>query len=157
MKLVGVKSDAIVSGDYKDIGSPLRGMRPEERELFQQIVNDMYERFVDVVVAGRPQLDETAVRRLADGRIFTATQALQTGLIDRIASLRKAIDILKERTGSKRIRLVAYRRPLGYRPNYYAQPPVTTDGDVNLLNIDLPSWMDHTTPQFLYLWTPGRY
>lgn len=157
MNLIGVKSDAITSGEFKDIGSPLREMRPEERELFQQVVNDMYERFVDVVVEGRSELDDTAVRRLADGRIYTATQALEAGLIDRIASLREAVGMVKERIGSRRIRLVAYTRPPGYRPNYYAQPPYVTGGDVNLLNIDVPRWPYHTTPEFLYIWAPGAY
>ena len=154
MKLVGVEGDAITSGQYKDIGSPLRTMTPEEREMFQQIVNDMYERFVDVVVAGRPRLDEAAVRRLADGRVYSATQALEAGLIDRIASLREATEMLKERVGSKRVRLVAYQRPLGYRPNYYAQAPATPGGDINLLKFELPTLLEHTTPQFLYQWIP---
>lgn len=157
MNLVGVKSNAIISGEFKDIGSPLREMRPEERKLFQQVVNDMYERFVDVVVEGRSELDDTAVRRLADGRIYTATQALEAGLIDRIANLREAVGMVKERIGVRRIRLVAYTRPLDYRPNYYAQSPFVTGGDVNLLNIDVPGWPYHTTPQFLYIWAPGTY
>lgn len=156
MNLVGVKSDAITSGEFKDIGSPLRKMRPEERELFQHVVNDMYKRFVDVVVEGRSDLDEAAVRRLADGRIYTATQALEAGLIDRIANLREAVGMVKERIGSKRIRFVAYTRPFGYRPNYYAQTPYAI-GDINLLNIDMPGWPYHTTPQFLYIWAPGAY
>ena len=156
MNLIGVRSDAITSGEFKDIGSPLRKMRPEERELFQHVVNDMYGRFVDVVVEGRSDLDEAAVRRLADGRIYTATQALEAGLIDRIANLREAVGMVKERIGSKRIRFVAYTRPFGYRPNYYAQTPYAI-GDINLLNIDVPGWPYHTTPQFLYIWAPGAY
>ena len=171
MKMIGVKSEAITSGacrgqpSFKDAGSPFRAMRPEERELFQEVVNDMYERFIDVVVYGRPKLSEPSIRRLADGRIYTATQALEAGLIDRIASLRDTIDAVKERIGSKHVRLVAYHRPLGYRPNYYAQTPnhvgpTFQSVDVNLLNIDLSTWVERllpTTPRFMYLWAPGLY
>ncbi len=155
MNMIGVRSDAIISGTFKDTGSPYRAMRPEERELFQNVVDDMYERFIDVVVDGRPKLDEAAVRRLADGRIYTATQALEAGLIDRIATLRETIALAKKRAGIKRIRLVAYQRPLGYRPNYYARTPLPSGGDVNLLNIDLASWLSRSTPRFMYLWAPG--
>jgi protease-4 len=155
MQMVGVKSDAITSGAFKDAGSPLRPMRPEEREVFEQIVKDMYERFIKVVAAGRPGLEEADVRRLADGRVYTATQALEAGLIDRIMTMRGAIEIVKQRADLKRIRLVAYQRASGYRPNYYAQAPSARDGDVNLLKVDLPSLFDVTVPQFMYLWAPG--
>ncbi len=149
MGLIGVESNAITSGVYKDTGSPFRAMEPDERELFQAIVNDMFDRFVDVVVAGRPKLDEAEVRRLADGRVYTARQALEAGLIDRIAPMREAIVIVKKRAGVKRMRLVTFSRPYTYRPNYYAQSPGT---EVNLIktSLGLPSM----TPRFMYVWQP---
>jgi protease-4 len=131
-------------------------MKPEERELFQQVVNEMYDRFVSVVDAGRTKLDEPAVRRLADGRVYTAKQALEAGLIDRIATLREAVGLVKERVGSRSVRLVRYHRWHAYRPNYYAAAPDLPSGPVNLLNVDLRQWRASTTPQFLYLWAPGR-
>jgi protease-4 len=157
MDIVGVRTDAITSGAYKDSGSPLRSMRPEEREVFQTIVNDMYERFIDVVTRGRETLDEAAVRRLADGRVYTANQALKAGLIDRIATLREAIDLVKQRAGLKRVRLVRYHRPIEYRPTYYAQAPHPAAGDVNLINVELPDWLNRMSPRFMYLWTPGQH
>jgi len=152
---LGASADAITSGAYKDAGSPFRKMRPEERAVFQSIVDDMFERFVQVVNAGRADLDEQAVRKLADGRVYSAQQALEAGLIDRIATLRKSIDIVKERAGLHNVRLVTYHRPQGYRPNYYAMPPRTTGGDVNLLRLDLGTLFENTTPRFMYLWQPG--
>ena len=155
MQMIGVDSNAIASGPYKDSGSPLREMRPEERQLFEGIVDEMYERFVEVVDAGRPGLDEAAVRRLADGRVYTARQAREAGLIDRVTTMQGAIDLAKRRAGLKRVRLVAYQRPLGYRPNYYALTPYARSGDVNLLKVDLPRWLSDPTPRFMYLWAPG--
>jgi len=155
MKMIGIKSDAVTSGVHKDTGSPFRAMRPEERELFQHIVDDMYGRFVKVVAEGRGNLDEQGVRRIADGRVYTASQALELGLIDRIATLRETIDMLKERIKTKNVRVVAYVRPHDYRPNYYAQTPQNPSQDVSLLNISIPASLTPQAPQFMYLWAPG--
>ena len=69
---LGISSDAIKSGPFKDAGSPLRVMKPSERVVFQEMVDDFYHQFVDVVEAGRPRLDRDAVVKLADGRVYTA-------------------------------------------------------------------------------------
>jgi protease-4 len=155
MELVGVRTDAIASGAMKDAGSPLRPMNPEERALFQHVIGEMHDRFVGVVVRGRPALDEAGVRRLADGRIYTATQALEQGLIDRIATLRETVGNLKQRVGSERIRLIAYARPPGYRPNYYAAPSLGGEINIGLVNMDQPLSPEWRIPRFLYLWAPG--
>ncbi len=155
MNIIGVRPDAITSGPNKDAGSPFRTMKPEERELFQKMVYDMYGRFVKVVVAGRPKLDEATVRKLADGRVYTAGQALEVGLIDRIATMRDAVDTAKSKAGIKKARLVTYHRPLEYKPNYYAAAPNGPSGDVNLLRIDSNAFMNQMTPRFMYLWQPG--
>ncbi len=155
LEMLGVKADAITSGSFKDAGSPLRTMKPNERALFQGIVNDMYERFVQVVVKGRPKLDETTIRSLANGSVYTGSQAEKIGLVDRIANLHEALDIAKNRANITKARLVAYHRPLQYKPNVYAQTPVHS-GNVNLLNINLPSALTPTAPSFMYIWSPAQ-
>lgn len=155
MKMIGVTSDAIVSGEHKDTGSPFRPMRPDERRIFQDIVNEMFERFIDVVDAGRPGLNKAQVRRLADGRVYTASQALEAGLIDRIATMRETLQIAKERAGLKKMRVVTYHRPANYRPNYYASTPQRMQSDINLIHLDVGSLLDRTAPRFMYLWSPS--
>ncbi len=155
LRKLGASATAITSGAFKDTGSPFRQMRPEERDVFQKLVDDMYERFVAVVNAGRPKLDEATVRKLADGRVYSATQALEAGLIDRISTLRESIDTAEQRAGLNAVRLVTYNRPLGYRPNYYAMPPHPNTPTVNMINIDARSLFEGTTPRFMYLWHPG--
>jgi len=155
MKMIGIKSEAITSGDYKDAGSPLRALKPAERKLFQDMVLDMYERFVKVVTQGRPRLDQSAVRKLADGRVYTANQALEKGLIDEIAGMRKTIEITKEKAGVESTKLVTYHRSMDYRPNYYAHAPQPSIGNINLLHMDLSSWINSNSPRFMYLWKPG--
>jgi protease-4 len=157
MQKIGLAAPAITSGPNKDAGSPFKPMTPEQQEIFQSIVDGMYKQFIDVVKEGRPNLTEQRVRELADGRVYGAQQALENGLIDRIGTMQDAIDAAKQRVGAKAIRLVTYRRPLGYKPNYYAQayPAPSAGGDVNLINLDLAGMLRGTTPQFLYLWAPG--
>jgi len=154
MKKIGVGADAIISGRMKDAGSPLREMKPEEREIFQQLVDQFFDRFVAVVAAGRAGLNEDQVREVADGRVHSARQALELGFVDRIGTLRDALAAVKERIGAKRLRVVAYRRPLGWKPNLYAQQP-SGPPQVNLVNIALPPNWPYPEPQFLYLWAPG--
>jgi protease IV len=152
MRKIGIEPQTIKSVDKKDAGSPLRTMRPEEREIFQGLVDHFHSRFVEVVAAGRAGLDEAAVREAADGRVYTAEQALELGFIDRIGTLRVALGAAKTRMGVDRVRVVTYERPLGWRPNIYAEEPAPP-AQVNLFNINLPDWL-HPEPQFMYLWAP---
>lgn len=154
---IGIEAPAITSALNKDAGSPFKKLNDEQRAIFQSIVDQMFESFVEVVDKGRPNLIREQVLELADGRVYSAPQALEAGLIDEIATLRETIADLKQELGTRRIRLVAYRRPLGYRPNYYAHatPAGATGTQVNLLNLDGTSWWLPPTPRFLYLWSPG--
>lgn len=155
MAKIGMTADAITSGPFKDAGSPLRELRPEEREHFQAIVDDMYDNFIGVVVAGRPKLEPARVRDLADGRVYSAPQALEAGLIDRIASMREALGMVKKRIGAEKVVLVRYARPTEFKPNYYAAAPTDGVGDINLLKLDAASLSAAATPRFMYLWAPG--
>ncbi len=156
MSKLGISADAITSGKMKDAGSPLRTMRPEEREVFQKLVSQFYDRFVAVVAAGRSKkLTEAKVRELADGRVYSAEQALEMGFIDAIGSPKEALAAVKERIGAKRICVVAYQRPTDYKPNIYANAPAPTP-QVNLVNIQVPEAWSNPAPQFMYLWAPGQ-
>jgi protease-4 len=91
MEKLGVKSETITSGQFKDIFSPFRDMRPEERALLQKMVMEVYEQFVAEVVKGRPKLTEAQIRRLADGRVFNGEEANRLGLIDELGGFEKAV------------------------------------------------------------------
>ncbi len=152
MSKLGIGADAITSGALKDAGSPLRKMRPEEREVFQKIVDGLYQQFIDVVAEGRTGLTREQIAGLADGRVYTATQALQAGLIDRIATLEEAVQIAKQRANIAAALTVVYHRPLEWKPSIYAKGPPSASPTVNLINIDLPpDWT--TRPRFMYLWS----
>ena len=81
---LGIEIDSIVSGKNKDMASGFREMTKEERAILQSLVDEAYEQFVEIVSVGRSMSIED-VKKLADGRIYTAKQALEAKLIDEIA------------------------------------------------------------------------
>jgi protease-4 len=87
---VGVKVAVIKSGKHKDLGNPFRELAPDEQELIQKVINDVYQQFLDAVVEGR-NMDPKEVRRLADGRIFSGRQAKALGLVDELGGLEETI------------------------------------------------------------------
>ncbi|HET6465149.1 MAG TPA: signal peptide peptidase SppA [Nitrospiria bacterium] len=154
LEKIGVTGTAIKSGDKKDMGSPLRPMTEEERQLFQGIINQMYDRFVSVVAAGRKNMTVDQVRKAADGRVYTAQQALDLGLVDGIGYLDDAIQSAKTEAGLSKARVVIYLRPGSYKDNIYSQMPSGAAQTVNLVNLDLRSFVQSGTPRFMYLWSP---
>ena len=96
---VGIESTVITSGPFKDSGNPTRTLRPEERLVFQALVDDVYQQFIEAVAQGRNlPLDE--VRQVADGRIYTGRQAKDLGLIDELGSLHDAITYTSSTIGT---------------------------------------------------------
>jgi protease IV len=151
MEKLGLADQTIATGPYKDVGSPLRPMTPEDRALMQGVLNDLYRRFVQVVAAGRPQLPAARVAELADGRIYSATQAQANGLVDGIADLPSTIDEVRRRAGLEEVRVVAYHRKREWRENLYTLPP-----SLETLTVRPTSLLDLLHgPAFAYLWWPG--
>jgi protease-4 len=151
MDKLGIEDQTFTSASYKDAGSPLRPMSPAERTQLQSVVDSLYERFVQVVVAGRPALGEEDVRRLADGRIYSAQQALDAGLVDALGTLDDSVERLRLRLGSEQVRVVSYHRSREWRSNLYSAdaPPARFDAKPDALEILRPQ------PGFHYIWWPG--
>lgn len=89
-KKIGISSSKIKSGPYKDIMTSDRAMTPEEQAILQNIVNEIYNEFVATVAAGR-KMEESKVRVLADGRVYTGLQAKNLGLVDEIGNYYDAL------------------------------------------------------------------
>lgn len=90
---VGVGTVVIKSGRLKDIGSPFRKLTVEERAIFQTIIDEAFDEFVDVVASGR-DMSEEQVRDLADGRVYTGRQAKENGLVDELGLRSRAYDAM---------------------------------------------------------------
>ncbi|MGD2143904.1 MAG: signal peptide peptidase SppA [Anaerolineae bacterium] len=95
---VGVDAVVITTGPRKDIGSPFREMTEEEKALWRDIIDQVYEDFVEVVVEAR-ELPEQSIRELADGSIYTGQQAKDLGLVDEVGTRQTAIDRAAELGG----------------------------------------------------------
>lgn len=151
MKKLGIEDQTLVTGSYKDAGSFLRPMRPREREQLMSVLDDMLARFKQVVDAGRPNLDAEQVDALADGRIFSAEQALHNGLVDGVGGLVDSVAAAEELAGVTSSRVVTYHRPQKWVKNFYARPVVPSEVTVRL---ETP-FRVLERPGFLYLWAPA--
>ena len=89
---LGIKTNTITSGANKAMGSSYEAMTEEQREIFQSLIDEAYDQFVGIVADGR-DMSEKEVRKIADGRIYTAKQALDNGLIDAIGTMEDAVQV----------------------------------------------------------------
>lgn len=79
---LGVSYEQFTAGEYKDAGTPLKEIEPDERAYLQGLIDDLYEQFVERVAAGR-DLDEAVVRE-TEARVYLGEEALGLGLVDRL-------------------------------------------------------------------------
>jgi protease-4 len=103
----GIKQVVIKSGKYKDMGSAFREMTPEEREIFQSIVDQDYSAFVEVISEGR-EISEARVREIADGRIYSGIQARELGLVDSLGNLDEASATAGRLAGERDTTVIRY-------------------------------------------------
>lgn len=150
MAKLGVEEQTVKSGEKKDILSPFRRATPEEERLAREIITRFHGRFLDVIMArsgNRLSRDELAA--LADGRIYTAEQALEARLIDRIGYLDDVIARMRKSIGDEEARVVSYYRPGSYRGSIYAG----AGGQPGLAEA-LTGMPGFSGGSFMYLWQP---
>jgi protease-4 len=94
----GVKTTTITSGRNKAMGSEFETMTEEQKQIFKGLIEESYLQFVDIIATNR-SLSKAQVIDLADGRVYTASQAISLGLVDEIGTLDEAIEDLQETYG----------------------------------------------------------
>jgi protease-4 len=150
---VGVATSTFKSAEHKDMGSPFRTLTPDERAIFQSVIDELQRQFVAKVVERRRLPQETA-RGLADGRIYTAPQALDLRLIDAIGYMPDALAAARSAIGVDEAKVIVYKRPREYQATYYAQ----TRTEAHALNTAVERLATLAGagggPRFLYLWAP---
>ena len=107
MDKIGWESLVVKSGQFKDVGNPMREMTKEEKHLMQSLVDNVHKQFVQAVAEGR-NMNVKAVEHLADGRVYTGEQAKAHGLIDRLGNFQDALDRAGELAGIKGEPVVIY-------------------------------------------------
>lgn len=95
---IGIGQETLVTAPYKNAGSYLHPLTPEDRAYFEGVLKDMHEQFVEIVALGRHMPRERAVA-LANGKIFTGREALKLGLVDEMGGQDAALRWLADQTG----------------------------------------------------------
>ncbi len=98
MEKVGIGMRVIKSQEFKDAGSPFREMTAGEQAYYQELIDDVYSQFTEVVSRERG-IDEINMQVLANGRVFTGRQAFKFGLVDTVGTFEDARRALCKLTG----------------------------------------------------------
>ncbi len=158
MGKVGVEAEVTKSGEFKDISSWLRHSTPEERQLMQDMLDQLNARFLAVVQQSR-NLTPERLQDVSDARVLTAEQARELGLVDAVGYTRDALALTAQLAGldmeTDKPRIVTYRRA------EYADDTAYNTLQAGAGNPTLP-FMDGAArllktlePGFHYLWLPG--
>ena len=131
---LGIESRIFKSGEFKDQSGVFDSDPDGEADrIMQGIVDEAYEDFVSVIVEQR-EMDETTVRELSDGRVYTGLQAEENGLIDSTGDMDDAVDVLEVLIGDTGLSIVEYTEG-GFWSSFYEYQQVFLD-KFGLLPID---------------------
>ena len=111
LEKLGLELETIKAGKHKDMG--IRPLTQEERQIMQDIADDLYEQFVTAVADGR-NLSMTEVRELATGQPYTGRQALELGLVDELGGLDEAIELAASLAGISAPEIEVYSSPTSF-------------------------------------------
>jgi len=145
-KKIGISANVLKSGEYKDVGSPLRKMTDEEKELLQSFLGNLHEQFIRAVAEGR-KIPEEKVRAIADGRILTGEDAKKLGLLDSLGNLEDAITLAAKLAGIEGEPSVFYVKEKKFSLLEY------------IFGSSLTEMLGEITSEafhYGYLWTPAR-
>lgn len=148
---IGIRSDSLKTGPFKDSLNPFRPLSDEDRVLWDEILAESFDRFKSVLVENREGLDAAEVDRLATGQIYTAMQARELKLIDEIGFEEDALQKLQDHLELASVRIVTYQGGLSALDLVLDHLKAANE------NRDLHRLMDATVPKAMYYtsWAPG--
>lgn len=149
MAKIGVRDVTIKRGEEKDILSPFRDLTAAEREMLQGLIDEMYQRFLEVVSDGRG-LEGDRLEAVVGGAIFTGPQALDNDLVDEIGYRETAIARARELAGLTEATVIEYRRVYSLFDLFRSR---LDRGLSPVIGVDFSTLFKPATPQLLYLWT----
>lgn len=147
---LGIKPVVIKSGKHKDIGSFFRSTTEEEQQILQNIIMQMYEKFLSVVKAGRRNLailPREELLEIADGKIYTGTQALELGLVDQVGSFDDVVAYCKKHI-SGNISIIQYNDKYSFLKNLFMSSSQKTTIDTICNHLGIKT----LNPGIYYLW-----
>ncbi len=142
----------IKAGTHTDLGSPAGALSEEARAILQTMADEYHQRFCLAVEQARPAVNAQQ-RDDFDGRVFTAPQALERGLIDQVGYLDDAVAMARSAGGAGDARVVLFHRPKDRARSPYDATP-NTPLQAGLLPISIPGLERSKLPTFLYVWQP---
>jgi protease-4 len=104
---LGLTFDGVKTGKFSDMGDISRPLSPEEKAILQNNVNHGYDEFTKAVANGRHKTQEY-INSIGQGRVWTGTQAVKIGLVDRLGTINDAIQSAAKKANIKNYTLVPY-------------------------------------------------
>lgn len=148
---VGIKFETFKSGVHKDMLSPMRDVTEEERAMMQEMINESYEEFVDIIEKGR-NMSEADVKKVADGRILGGTKALEAGLIDEIGDEEATIAALRAEYDLEDATLFEYTSDVGGWQSYLGMKLGSFIGPSTEEKMLMDIMSDYSAPKMMYLY-----
>lgn len=137
----GIKDVTIKSGDNKDMLNPFGELSDQQQAILQDMIGEMHDRFVGLVAEGR-DLPRDAVEEVADGRILTVTQALESGLVDEVGYWDNAVVAAARLLGVPSVRILRYQEHFSL---------TTLLLSARKMNFSLDTLL-YSRPRMMYLW-----
>jgi protease-4 len=151
----GLADDSIASHELKKMGSITKPMTPEEKEIFERLVNDSFAHFKEIVRSGRSEFAKNPKKldALATGQIYTAEQAVNKKLVDKVGFLEDAVERAIELADldSVKVKVVRYKQEAGLSSILLGGQSDKSE------SLELRALLEMTTPKAYYLasWLPG--
>lgn len=160
MDKYGIQDATIIStgATYKDSGSMFRPEKPQDRIYLQGLIDSAFARFKDVVAQGRGKALKPGISDVANGRAYTAQEAVDNGLVDKIGYLEDATADAASSAHISNPTVIRYEEKqslldlLSGGDAKSALPPRSADGVT--LSVDAKSMVNLLSPRPLYLWMP---
>ncbi|MCA8998364.1 MAG: signal peptide peptidase SppA [Planctomycetaceae bacterium] len=150
---VGVEPEALKTGPLKDTLNMFKDLSDEEIKVWDEILEDSFDRFLTVIDENRSNLTKDQVRDLATGQVYTANQALANGLVDQIGFEEDALAALKEKLAITDAMVVQYEHPVSLAESLLgvktSVPEIHVDPLSKLLSTGVPRAM------YLFGWQHG--
>lgn len=147
---IGIASDPLKTGPYKDALSPFRPLSEDERKIWDNIIDQSFQKFITVIDDNRDLLDREQVKALATGQIYTADDAKANHLVDEIGFEEDALESLREKVNLKSPRIVTYETPQSFMD-------VLLGNSKSQMSVDpWKAFLESTVPRAMYLcsWLP---
>ena len=146
---LGIKSNTITSGKNKSMGNMYEGLTDQQIAIYQSLINETYQQFLDIVSKGR-DMDIQTLKPLADGRIYSARQAVDNGLADGIATYEQAYQQFINDCGFTNAEVAdfSYTPPTGWISNMFS---LLKDKDLTTLE----AYLSLAQPQGLLVYYQG--